>query len=117
MLNLVGACNHIDEPGSGAMRLRMTPNERLLVDTIKVTLATYVETRRRTREDVSKAITELKSYLPKLIGDGIADRTQLVVKALVRLRELEERPAPMPVWMRRRAEITDLGQSRPQPLP
>ncbi len=92
----------------------MTPNENLLVDTIKVTLATYVETRRRTREDVRKAIDELKCYLPKLIEDGINDRTTLVVKALVRLREFEERPAPVPVWMRRRAEIADLGQSRSQ---
>jgi len=95
----------------------MTPNEKLLVDTIKVTLATYIETRRRTRDDVRKAIDELKSYLPKLIEDGIDDRTQLVVKALVRLRELEDRPAPVPVWMRRRAEIADLGQSRPPTAP
>jgi hypothetical protein len=95
----------------------MTPNERLLIDTIKVTLATYVETRRRTRDDVRRAIAELKIFLPPLIENGIEDRTQLVVKALVRLRELEERPALVPVWMRRRAEIAGLGGSRPQPLP
>jgi hypothetical protein len=95
----------------------MTPNEKLLVDTIKVTLATYVETRRRTRDNVRNAIAELKSYLPKLIDDGFDDRTQLVVKALVRLRELEQRPAPMPVWMRRRAEIADLGQNRAPTAP
>jgi hypothetical protein len=96
----------------------MTPNERLLVDTIKVTLATYVETRRRTRDDVHNAVAELKRFLPKLIDDGINDRTQLVVKALVRLRELEARPAPVPVWMRRRAEIAGLGgQRRPQTVP
>jgi hypothetical protein len=95
----------------------MTPNEKLLVDTIKVTLATYVETRRRTRDDVRNAIAELKRYLPKLIEGGADDRTQLVVKALVRLRELEERPALVPVWMRRRAEIADLGQSRSQTTP
>jgi hypothetical protein len=95
----------------------MTPNEKLLVDTIKVTLATYVETRRRTRDDVRNAIAELKRYLPKLIENGGDDRTQLVVKALVRLRELEERPAPVPVWMRRRAEIAGLGKGRPQTVP
>jgi hypothetical protein len=87
----------------------MTPNETLLVDTINVTLATYVETRRRTRDDVRKAIAELKSYLPKLIENGGGDRTQLVVKALVRLRELEERPPSQPVWIRRRAEIENIG--------
>ena len=95
----------------------MTRTENLLIDTIKVTLATYVETRRRTRDDVHNAIAELKRYLPKLIETGLDDRTQLVVKALVRLRELEERPAPVPVWMRRRAEIANLGQSRPRSRP
>ena len=92
----------------------MIPSERLLIDTIKVTIATYVETRRRTRDDVRNAIAELKSYLPKLIEAGVDDRTQLVVKALVRLRELEDRPAPVPVWKQRRAAIADLGRSRPQ---
>ena len=95
----------------------MTRTENLLIDTIKVALATYVETRRRTRDDVRNAIAELKRYLPKLIETGLDDRTQLVVKALVRLRELEERPAPVPVWMRRRAEIANLGQSRPRSRP
>jgi hypothetical protein len=95
------------------MRLRMTPNEQLLIDTIKVALATYVETRRRTPDDVRMAIAEMNSYLPKLIEDGIADRTQLVVKSLIRLRELEDRPPPLPVWMRRRAEIASLGNQKP----
>ena len=95
----------------------MNRTENLLIDTIKVTLATYVETRRRTRDDVHNAIAELNRYLPKLIEAGLDDRTQLVVKALVRLRELEARPAPVPVWMRRRAEIADLGQSRPPGTP
>jgi hypothetical protein len=47
----------------------MAPNEKLLFDTIKVTLATYVETRRRTRDDVRKAIDELKTYVPQLIRE------------------------------------------------
>jgi hypothetical protein len=86
----------------------MTPKERLLIDAIKVTIATYIEMRRRSRDDVIKAIAELKKCLPKLIADGIADRTELVVKGLVRLHELEERPPALPVWMRRRAQIADL---------
>ncbi len=95
----------------------MTRNEKLLIDTIKVSIATYVETRRRTRDDVRKAIAELKMYLPKLIDDGLDDRTQLVVKSLVRLRELEQRPPPEPVWMRRRAEIAGLGRGGPPAAP
>ena len=89
----------------------MTIDERLLSDAIKVAIATYVETRRRTANDVQTAVAELKTYLPKLITTGIHDRTQLVVKALVRLRELEERAKPLPAWMRRRVELAQLGQT------
>jgi len=91
----------------------MTPNPNLLIETIKVTLATFVETRRRTRADVQRAIAELKSYLPKLIEAGQHDRTQLVVKALVRLRELEDRAPVVPVWMRGRNQLASRGPSTP----
>jgi hypothetical protein len=83
----------------------MTPNDRLLVEAIKVTLATYAETRRRTREDMRGALTALKNYLPGLIAGGLEDRTELMLKGLIHLRELEQRPAVVPVWMRRREEI------------
>jgi hypothetical protein len=83
----------------------MTPQRRLLLEALKVTLATYIETRRRSRDDLVNALKELRRYLPKLIADGIDDRTQLVVKGLIRLRELEQRPRALPMWMRRRIEI------------
>ena len=92
----------------------MNLNEKLLIDSIKLTLATYIETRRRTRDDVRNAIAELKNYLPNLIKAGHHDRTQLAVKALTRLRELEDRPLAVPAWMRRRAEIRELGSGRTQ---
>ena len=98
---------------SNGRRGHEAPNEKLLIDTIKVTLATYVQTRRRTQDDIDKATAELKIYVPQLIRERINDRTQLVVKCLVRLRELEDRPLPQlrHVWTRRRAEIANLSRS------
>jgi hypothetical protein len=88
----------------------MTPNERLAVEAIRLTLTTYTETRRRTRDDLTKALAEVKMYIPRLIADGIKDRTQLAVKALTRLRELEPRPPVLPIWMRRRVEVADAAE-------
>lgn len=89
----------------------MISKERLAVEAIRLAFETYAETRRRTRDDLMNAMSELKAYIPRLIVDGMNDRTQLAVKALIRLRELEDRPPALPMWLRRRAEIATVGES------
>jgi len=78
----------------------MTAKDRLLFEALKLALATYAETRRRTRADLVAALAELKTYLPHVIAQGVDDRTELVVKALIHLRKQDEQLA-LSTWMRR----------------
>ncbi len=76
--------------------------ETQLTETVMATLAIYVEMRRRTGADQAAAERELRRFLPRLIAEGEQDRESLMVKGLTHLRQVEDRPRPLPVWMRRR---------------
>jgi hypothetical protein len=83
----------------------MTAKERLAIDAIRIAVATYGETRRRTHDDLVTAVGELKRFVPRLIADGIDDHTQLAVKALTRLRELETSASVVPASRRGESRI------------
>jgi hypothetical protein len=83
--------------------IHMTHANGLLDDTVMATLAIYAEMRRRSVEEHADAEQELRRFLPTVITDGEANRESLMVKGLVHLRRLENRPQALPVWMRRRA--------------
>jgi hypothetical protein len=79
----------------------MNAPETFLVDAVSATLAIFAEMRPRTSDDQAAAEQELRRYFPELIAQGEADRESLMVKGLAHLRECEERPRPLPRWMRR----------------
>jgi len=81
----------------------MKTNEAFMTDTVMATLAIYAEMRRRTTQDQIAAEQELRNYVPKLIAEGETNRENLMVKALIHLRRCDDRPRPIPAWMRRRA--------------
>ncbi len=76
--------------------------DAFLNDTVMATLAIYAEMRNRSAEEQAAAEQELRRILPALISDGEPNRESLMVKGLVHLRRLENRPHALPVWMRRR---------------
>ncbi len=79
----------------------MNVPETFLTDAVSATLAIFVEMRRRTNDDQAAAEQELRRYFPELIAQGEENRETLMVKGLTHLRECEERPRPLPRWMRR----------------
>jgi hypothetical protein len=79
----------------------MNAPETFLTDAVTATLAIFAEMRPRTNDDQAAAEQELRRYFPELIAQGEADRENLMVKGLTHLRECEERPRPLPRWMRR----------------
>ena len=81
----------------------MKATDALLTDTVMATLAIYAEMRRRSADEQAAAERELRRYFPILIAEGETNREILMVKGLTRLRRCEDRPGPVPVWMRRRA--------------
>lgn len=79
----------------------MNAPETFLTDAVSATLAIFAEMRARSTDDQAATEQELRRYFPALIAQGEADRESLMVKGLTHLRECEERPRPLPRWMRR----------------
>ena len=79
----------------------MNVPETFLADAVSATLGIFAEMRQRTSDDQIAAEQELRRYFPELIAQGEENREILMVKGLTHLRECEERPRPLPRWMRR----------------
>ena len=97
---------------AGMGDILMLSDSRILNDALSLALETYVDMRQRSEAQISAAESELRHYLPQLIAQGEIDRTRLAVRGLTHLRELENRPPPLPVWMRRRLEIMKLAEAK-----
>jgi hypothetical protein len=80
----------------------MRASDMFLTEAVMATLAIFAEMRHRSGDDQAAAERELRSYFPRLIADGEANRETLMVKGLAHLRQCEDRPRPLPRWMRRR---------------